>query len=122
MMTAAQVMTTKVVFLLVMAGLLLPSKQTPSDHPRGYVAYRASSPLTIDGRLDDGPWRDAPWTETFVDIEGTPKPRPRFDTRVKMLWNDAYFYIGADMNEPNLWATLTTHDSVIFLSHHLYRR
>ncbi len=119
-MTASQVMATKkaVVLLPVMlSGLLVSAGQTPSDHPRGYVAYRATAPLTIDGRLDDGPWRDAPWSETFVDIEGEARPRPRFDTRVKMLWDDAYFYVGADMKEPHLWATLTTHDSVIFRDH-----
>ena len=31
-----------------------------------------------------------------------------------MLWDDAYLYIGAELEEPHLWATLTEHDSVIF--------
>ena len=31
-----------------------------------------------------------------------------------MLWDDAYFYIGAELEEPHVWATLTEHDSVIF--------
>ena len=31
-----------------------------------------------------------------------------------MLWDDTYFYIGAELVEPHLWATLTQHDSVIF--------
>ena len=91
-----------------------PLAQAPGDHPRGYVAYRTIAPLNIDGRLDDAAWRDAPWSDTFVDIEGSKKPAPRFDTRVKMMWDDQYFYVGADMREPHLWATLTEHDSVIF--------
>jgi len=91
--------------------------QAPGEHPRGYVAYRAVAPLTIDGRLDDAAWRDAPWSDTFVDIEGVKKPRPRFDTRVKMLWDGGFLYIGADLREPHLWATLTQHDSVIFRDH-----
>jgi hypothetical protein len=82
--------------------------------PRGYVCYRAAGPVKIDGRLDDGPWRDAPWTDDFVDIEGDRKPRPRFRTRAKMLWDDAYFYVGAELEEPHVWATLTQHDAVIF--------
>ncbi len=88
--------------------------QTSGDHPRGYVAYRGIAPLNIDGRLDEPAWRDAPWSDTFMDIEGPLKPRPRFDTRVKMLWDDQYFYVGADLREPHLWATLTEHDAVIF--------
>jgi hypothetical protein len=82
--------------------------------PRGYVCYRACTPVTIDGRLDEAAWLDAPWTDSFVDIEGDAKPRPRFRTRVKMLWDDRYFYIGAELEEPHVWATLTAHDSVIF--------
>ena len=31
-----------------------------------------------------------------------------------MLWDDKYLYIGAEMEEPHVWATLTKHDSVIF--------
>ena len=89
----------------------------PTPHPRGYVAYRASSPPAIDGRLDDAAWRAAPWSDRFVDIEGDRRPVPRFDTRVKMLWDDRYFYIGADLAEPHLWGTLTEHDSVIFRDH-----
>ena len=31
-----------------------------------------------------------------------------------MLWDDEYFYIAAELEEPHVWATLTAHDSVIF--------
>jgi hypothetical protein len=66
------------------------------------------------GRLDDDVWGHAPWTDDFVDIEGDRKPRPRFRTRAKMLWDDDCFYIGADMEEPHVWGTLTEHDAVIY--------
>src|SRR5262249_17025392 len=82
--------------------------------PRHYLCYRARGPVRIDGRLDDPAWKDAPWTQDFVDIEGQGKPRPRFRTRAKMLWDDQYFYIGAELEEPHVWATLTEHDAVIF--------
>ena len=82
--------------------------------PLGYVCSRTASPLKIDGRLDDAAWRDAPWTADFVDIEGDARPRPSLRTRAKMLWDDEYFYVGAELEEPHLWATLTKHDSVIF--------
>jgi hypothetical protein len=82
--------------------------------PKGYVCYRAASPVRIDGRLDDEAWRGAAWTEDFQDIEGDKKPRPRFRTRAKMLWDDHYFYVAAELQEPHVWATLTEHDSVIF--------
>jgi hypothetical protein len=82
--------------------------------PRGYVAYRATKPITIDGKLDDEAWRAAPWSEDFVDIEGDGKPKPTYRTRVKMLWDDKNLYLAAELEEPHVWATLTRHDSYIF--------
>ena len=31
-----------------------------------------------------------------------------------MLWDDQFFYVGAELEEPHVWATLTERDSVIF--------
>src|SRR5260370_14743824 len=88
--------------------------ESPYVPPKGYVCYQASGPITIDGRLDEVAWQQVPWTDLFVDIEGDAKPRPRLGTRVKMLWDDQFFYVGAELEEPHVWGTLTQHDSVIF--------
>ncbi|MDO3411734.1 carbohydrate-binding family 9-like protein [Saccharibacillus sp. CPCC 101409] len=82
--------------------------------PRSYVCRRANGKPELDGRLDKPFWADAPWTEEFVDIEGDRKPRPHKSTRVKMLWDDEYFYFGAQLEEDEIWATLTERESVIF--------
>ena len=31
-----------------------------------------------------------------------------------MLWDDQYFYIAAEMEEPDIWAKLKKRDSVFF--------
>jgi hypothetical protein len=31
-----------------------------------------------------------------------------------MLWDDHHFYVAAEMEEPDVWATLTEHDSVVY--------
>lgn len=82
--------------------------------PRHYICFRATTPIEIDGRLDEPAWNNAPWTDDFVDIEGDAKPKPPLYTRAKMLWDDDYLYIGAQIEEPHVWATLTEHDSVIY--------
>jgi hypothetical protein len=102
---------------LVASALVLCAAPGLAQTPRGYLCYRASAPLAIDGRLDDAAWKDAPWTEDFVDIEGDKKPRPPLRTRAKLLWDDDYLYVAAEMVEPRLWATLKEHDSVIFRDH-----
>jgi hypothetical protein len=82
--------------------------------PKSYVAYRAAGPVKIDGQLDEPDWRAVPWTDDFVDIEGERRLPPRFRTRAKMLWDDSYFYIAAELEEPHVQGTLTRHDSYIF--------
>ena len=82
--------------------------------PKHYDCPRTAAPIQVDGLLNDAAWQKAPWTDFFVDIQGEGHPAPRFKTRVKMLWDDNYFYVAAELEEPNVWGTLTKHDSVIF--------
>jgi hypothetical protein len=114
---------TSAILLILPAAAMPPAAAFPPTEPagkiawpppKGYVCYRASRPIRVDGRLDDKDWESAPWTDAFVDIEGDVRPRPRFRTRAKMLWDDTYFYVGALLEEPHVWGTLTRHDSVIF--------
>jgi hypothetical protein len=80
--------------------------------PRHVVCSRTASPLTIDGKLDETAWRASAWSEPFIDIEG--ERRPPLSTRVKMLWDEKQFYVAAELEEPDIWATLTERDSIIF--------
>jgi eukaryotic-like serine/threonine-protein kinase len=88
-----------------------PSAYVP---PKGYVAYRAAEPIKVDGKLDNAAWQAAPWSDDFVDIEGDYRIKPRHKTRMKMLWDDAYLYIGAELDEPQVQASFTKRDSYIF--------
>ena len=84
-------------------------------HPKGYVASKTTTPVEVDGKLSEASWKAAPWTDDFRDIEGDIRPVPRFRTRAKMLWDDNYLYIGAELQEPHVWATLSQRDTVIFI-------
>ena len=81
---------------------------------RAYIAKRTLSPMIMDGKGDDDSWQAADWTSSFVDIEGNKNPKPYHDTKVKMLWDDQYFYFYAELIEPHIWAKLTQRDAVIF--------
>jgi hypothetical protein len=82
--------------------------------PLHYIVSKTATPPVIDGSLSDPAWQAAPWTEYFSDIEGDIRPRPRYHTRVKMLWDDRYLYIGAQIEEPHVWAYVKNHDEVVF--------
>jgi hypothetical protein len=89
------------------------SKMAPIT-PKGYICYRAAGPMTIDGNPDEKSWADAPWTDDFADIEGPRKAKPRFRTRAKMLWDDNYLYVFAELEEPHVWGTLAKKNDIIF--------
>jgi hypothetical protein len=84
------------------------------ENPRTYEALRAPHEIAVDGSLDDSSWAAAPWTEDFVDILGGDAPPPPLRTRAKLLWDDEYLYVGAEMEEPHLWATLLERDAIIY--------
>jgi hypothetical protein len=82
--------------------------------PKAYTALYTHSAIKVDGDLTEKAWRTAAWTDNFVDIEGKAKPQPRFKTRVKLLWNDSCLFIAAELQEPDVWATLKQHDNIIY--------
>ena len=84
------------------------------QRPLHYIACRPVGAIVVDGKLDEPSWQRAEWTEYFVDIEGAARPLPRFKTRAKMLWDETYFYVAADMEEPHVWASLTSRDTTIY--------
>ena len=109
--------------MLLMQHALLPTSTGPALHapdcsfaasrPREYTALKVTdSPFPLDGDLSKPVWADVPWTEDFVDISTTTTPRLR--TRAKIRWDDRFLYVAAELQDPDLWATITEHNSVIF--------
>ncbi len=79
--------------------------------------------LTIDGDLSKSVWSRAPWSEPFQDIRGEAdapaesQPGDGSLTRFKMLWDDEYLYIAAELHYPSdrlCVATFTQRNSPIY--------
>ena len=79
-----------------------------------YVIYQAISEINIDGKPDETSWQKAEWSEYFQDIEGESKPKPLYQTRFKMLWDDKNLYILAELEEPHIWTYYANHDQIVF--------
>ncbi|XP_076464338.1 uncharacterized protein LOC143296345 isoform X2 [Babylonia areolata] len=86
------------------------------DLPRVYTVYKLdpNTRINIDGQLGDTAWEQVAWTEAFVDIGGEDLPAPRFESRVKLRWDDSTLYVGAYLQELAVWANKTLHDSTIY--------
>lgn len=106
--------------LLCSSGILLfplRSSSQSAPPPLSYTVPYTSRPPVIDGRRHQREWKAAAWSADFVDIEGNVHLQPEFRTRMKMLWDEAYLYILAEMEEPDLWATLRQYDDIVFQDH-----
>lgn len=106
--------TLSLLLFLLCSSLYTQNQDLSYVQPESYVCYQTNEPILIDGIIDEESWQKAMCTKDFIDIEGDVKPKPRFYTKVKMLWDEKYFYITAELEEPDIWATLTEHDAVIF--------
>ncbi|MBP5638717.1 MAG: hypothetical protein J6X55_04525, partial [Victivallales bacterium] len=63
-----------------------------------------STPIVIDGTLDDSGWKDAPEITLINNANGsTMKIAPR----IKLAFDNSFFYVGAVMNEPDMTALKT---------------
>jgi hypothetical protein len=82
---------------------------------KSYTCYQTAKAITVDGKLNEDPWKKAEWTSLFEDIEGDKKPKPLQKTRAKMLWDKDYLYIGAVIEEEHIWAYQNKKDQIVYL-------
>ena len=93
----------------------VPMQGTPREYTCMHLDAGERKPdLDSPQGLDQAAWTKAPWMEAFVDIAGPDQPAPRLRTWVKMLWDDTNLYIGALLEEPDVWATYGRRDMVVF--------
>jgi hypothetical protein len=104
-------------FIFIITGLIPSSTQAQQDSLPHYQIKKISKAIVMDGKIDERIWGKAKWTNDFADITGDKNKQPRFRTRCKMLWDEDNLYIAAEMKEPNLWATMTHHDDIIYRDH-----
>jgi uncharacterized lipoprotein YddW (UPF0748 family) len=99
-------------FISLLAAFAL--QPATAQNEKHYTCYRAEGPIVADGLLNESSWSLAEWSDDFIDITGDPKLKPSLRTRIKMLWDNNYLYVAAELCEPDVWATIRQRDAVIF--------
>ena len=101
------------------AGIVTIQTQSPPPDfeklpfaPRHAICYRTSTPLQIDGRLDEPAWRAAPWSDAFIDIDGT--RRPPLATRMQDALGRRVFLLRGGPGRAGPLGNAEARDSVIF--------
>jgi len=55
-----------------------------------YIAQKIGATIKIDGDISKSIWKDAAWSERFVDlVSGDPG---MYNTQVAILWSDTHLY------------------------------
>jgi hypothetical protein len=108
-----------VLIVLVYGGMVSAQEQLKNAalSDKKYTANAVKRAIIVDGKLTERDWNRAALISDFEDIEGGTKPRPTFNTTVKMMWDSQYLYIGAVLEEPHLWGTLKKYDDIIYRDH-----
>ncbi|KAG6572815.1 Carbohydrate-binding domain, family 9 [Phytophthora cinnamomi] len=91
-------------------------------HPHRYAAYhlppatdQLATSITVDGVLDEKEWSEVPWSEPFQDIQGPHFwSQPWFATKFKLRYDQQFLYVGAYLEETEVWANVSKRNEVIF--------
>lgn len=104
--------TRKTIFLVALwlAMVGVPTSAAPQPHsPPVYQVARTTTPIKVDGRLDDAGWAKAPSVGDFVyNLDGSPSP---YKTTARVLYDDAFLYVSFRCADDNVWATLKRRDA-----------
>ena len=80
--------------------------------PKHYIITKTNEQIIIDGIGKESSWKQALFSDSFIDIEGV--KTPKYDTKFKMLWDENYLFVYAQMEEPHVWGYLKKRDTIIY--------
>ena len=111
----------RIYFLLILSLLLFGCQTSQTIEvdlsekivtPKHYVVSKTLDSILIDGMDNEKVWKQAKYSDDFIDIEGVKTPTQK--TNVKLLWDENYLYVFAKLYENHIWGDITKRDAVIF--------
>jgi hypothetical protein len=97
--------------LLCCFAAIAPIAVAAADRPT-YTVYRAGTPITIDGRLDEPAWFAAPSVGPFQFPWW--KSGVKEQTVAKILWDNENLYVAFICQDAHISAERTKHDSAVW--------
>ena len=102
------------IFLLALAANVVAQSKfpCPDSEIAAYTSLRVDEAITIDGKLDEKAWQQAPQSPRFKDIL-TGKPTIH-DTRAMVVWDSSNLYVAYRVEEPFVRAKFTKQNDPIY--------
>ncbi len=101
-------------FFLLLIFPFFVKAQLPANYPETYICYQTKDAITIDGKLSEKSWKDAPWSVYFSDLENATAAKKGERTRFKMLWDDRYLYLAGELEESDIRGEMTARESKLY--------
>lgn len=79
-----------------------------------YVCQFTETPPKIDGDTTDDAWKRAAVIDSFTQHWKGEAVKPKHATRARLLWDREYLYFCAEMEDDNLYATVTEHNGAVW--------
>jgi hypothetical protein len=76
-----------------------------------YTCNRTTTPIAIDGRLDDAAWQHAVPVQLVRNQDGA---QPRFSTIVRLLWDQDHLYVAYQCEDTEIYGTMTERDDPLW--------
>lgn len=81
--------------------------------PPQYHVHRTTSPIKIDGVINEEVWEKTPEVGPFLDNRTGTKSGP--ETTGRILYDDEFLYFAFTLQDDNIWATFTNRDDHLWL-------
>jgi hypothetical protein len=78
-----------------------------------YEVKRATSPIVVDGKVDDKAWAAANKVELIFPWDAQTGDKQK--TTARLLWDDSYLYVSYECEDTDIVATHTEHDDPTYL-------
>ncbi len=98
-MKVSTVVISALAVLVAVSAAAAPVDYAAIRRERRIPAVRATSPITIDGVLEEPAWRDAPVVGGFLQSEPHEGEQASEETEARVLYDDRFLYIGAFIHE-----------------------
>lgn len=82
---------------------------TAMEGPKRVVIPKLAGPITLDGNLDEAPWRRAAVLSPFFRNDGSGREKER--TELRLWYDDSSLYLGWTCTDSDIQATFTARDS-----------
>jgi len=99
--------------LLILSSIAATEPIVPDADTPTYECHRATSPIVIDGDLEDPAWHHAATTKPFVFPWPDQQGRKQM-TIARLLWDDDNLYVCYDCDDTDLTAEYTERDDPVY--------